>query len=158
MPGTAAIGISGNANEHLVLAQLGRGGRFIVDQHLDGVESDDTKIELLDTGTSHDIEESDNGKTYVMVGGGSPAIAADFTFNLPNAEPGLVYRFFNEVDFGMAINPDGSDTIVTFNNAAATLIDYTTVSEHIGASCEVVCRTAGVWQHIDTCNNTLTVT
>ena len=63
-------------------------------------------------------------------------------FTLPSAGSGpWVFFFYNAEDVEMGVAAETADTLVTFNNAAADKVQFTTASEHIGGA--FMCFSAG---------------
>src|SRR5688572_30730061 len=65
---------------------------------------------------------------------------AAVTFTLPQISDGPFYFLFVcGADIGMTITAATADTAVTFNDLAADSVAFSTASEMIGASVEVIC-------------------
>lgn len=67
--------------------------------------------------------------------------AGAVNFTLPPLARGLRFRFVNEVNQNMVVT--GSTNIVALNNAGATTITFSTSSQKIGASVEIVANDDG---------------
>lgn len=132
VPGTTAVGISGNVLEHLITAQLQ--GRFSFSEV--GPESYSEFGSFKNTiikAASYTVLEVDNGTLFDTTG----AVGA-VTFTLPTvAKKGLHYGFFNVADQNMIVAAGTADTMCVFNDAAADSIAYQTASEKIGGMFEV---------------------
>ena len=79
--------------------------------------------------TDYTIVAADNGKLFV-------ASAADCDFTLPTIAVGLSFEFIQTADFELKVT-GAATTVMTFNNAAATSVAFTTASEQIGAHLRV---------------------
>ena len=81
---------------------------------------------------SYTVTEADSGSIFTTYGG-----SAAITFTLPsNPKRGLWYLFVNAVNQNMVITGDSTE-LITFNNATATSVTYSTGSQKIGATCLV---------------------
>jgi hypothetical protein len=89
---------------------------------------------------------ADNGTVFTTAGA-----TGAVTYTLPalldaNSNPvckGMRFKFVNEVDQNMKVQVAGSDTMVTFNNASAASVTFSTASNKIGAVVEIETNAAG---------------
>lgn len=96
---------------------------------------------------------TDNNATFSTKGA-----AGSVTFTLPTLQRGLRYKFFNEVGQTMAITGALSNQLVTFNNATATTVTFSTAGNLIGAGVEVIANVdATKWLVLPSGANTMTV-
>ena len=146
LPGESSVGISGNELEYIFLTQATHGGRFLFDTPVEGMWNMDQTFESI-TATPKTLAVTDSGKTFLQTFAGAT------TINLPLAQPGLVYRFFNMVDQDMIIDSNAADTIVGLDDAAADTVTYSTASSLIGAACEVYAHTSTQWLFRSLSNN-----
>jgi hypothetical protein len=79
------------------------------------------------------VTAADNGTLFTTRGA-----AGAVNFTLPAIDRGLRYRFFNEAGQNMTITAATADTMVVFNDLAADSIAFSTASELIGGSVEVI--------------------
>jgi hypothetical protein len=101
---------------------------------------------------NYTVTAADNGTHFTTLGAGG---AVQFT--LPTVAAGLRYRFTNCVDQNMTV-AGAAGTLITFNNAAATSVAFSTASNKIGGSFEVVSDSAGAkWLVLPHGANTMTV-
>lgn len=94
------------------------------------------------TSSSVTVTPGDSGRIFETGSG------AHTTFTLPTPSRGLYYRFFNSQNFNMTVSAAASGQLVTFNNAAATSIAYSTTGELIGGALEVVADAIGSKWHV----------
>lgn len=132
VPGTAAVGISGNVLEHLILNQLA--GRFVFSEHgpesyttFDGYKNVIAKV------ASYTVLEADNGTLFTNKGDADAII-----FTLPaTAKKGLHYGFYAAADFSLTVAGGTADTMIAFNDAAADSVAFATASEILGGMFQV---------------------
>lgn len=131
VPGTAAIGISGNALEHLILNQMQ--SRFAFSDMKDSFGEFGSFKNVIAKVADYTVLEADNGTLFTNSG---DADAINFT--LPTtAEKGLHYGFFAVANFALKITGGTADTLVVFNDAAADSIAFATANEILGNMFEV---------------------
>ena len=85
------------------------------------------KFNILNKTADYTILAKESGSIFTNVG-----ITADIEFTLPTKADGLIYWFYNCVDFELKVTSDVADTMAAFNDAAADSLAFTTASEHIG--------------------------
>ena len=137
IPGGATFGISGDTNEHMVLAQLFP--RFQPDGNHWGnpgggwqAVRTPTTVEIAVPGLT--VTEAQNNTLFTTRGN----TADNFVFTLPaTPKKGLRYGFYNVADQGMLITA-GANELVGANNATGTTLNVSTASEHIGVFVEVI--------------------
>lgn len=103
--------------------------------------------------TDYPVVAADSGKVFTTLGAG-----ASVTFTLPAVatSAGLWFTFVNAVGQTMVITAP-ANKLVTFNNATATSLTFSTSSELIGAAVQVVCDGA-FWYAMLMTEETQTVT
>lgn len=107
--------------------------RFIFDDDLNGVGTG-KRITLAKT-ADYTVLAADNGTLFTTQGA---AGAVNFTLPaLASITPGWEATFFNEVGQNMVITAP-ADKLVTFNDATATSITFSTAGELIGAAVRIV--------------------
>ena len=82
--------------------------------------------------------------------------AKHIAFTLPAKECGLHYTFLNAVDYNMTISSDADNTMITFNDATAASIAFSTAGNLKGAAAWVFCDGTR-WYGIPLCKHTMTV-
>ena len=85
------------------------------------------KFNISNHVADYTVLASESGTIFTNVG-----ITDDIGFTLPTKADGLIYWFYNCVDFELKVTSDVADTMATFNDAAADSLAFTTASEHIG--------------------------
>lgn len=139
IPGNAAEGIVGDANEFYVLNQLSR--RFLLDRHLamqvpGGISSRFRYLTAAEiTADAVTVTTADHNKTFLMTGGDGTT-----TFTLPAAKKGLTFHFAANVAQTITIAL-ASGTLSVPGNSAATGVSLTT-----GESATIVGVAAGQYQ------------
>lgn len=127
IPGSASPGISGNANEHRVRAQLGK--RFTFSDQLEGNDFGGFRNVVAKT-SDYTVTAEDHDTLFTTRG----AVGA-VNFTLPaTALVGLSYSFFNVADQNLTVTGGTADTLVTANDAAADSVAWSTSTEKIGGS------------------------
>lgn len=140
--GNASYGISGNANEYLIRAQLDKLG-FLLQ------EDQGANTGLLGTSgfrpfgctqiaaktADYTVKAYESGTIFTTTGAG-----AAVTFTLPaTASKGLYYVFYHTVtDQNMTVAAGTASTMVTFNNAAATSVSLDQANKRAGGGFKVV--------------------
>jgi hypothetical protein len=128
------------------------GGRFLFDDnrypHL-------TFRQVVAKTANYTVTLADNGKEFTTTGA-----AGAVTFTLPaigTAIRGVRYRFRNTVGQNMAVVAP-ANKLVTFNNATATSVTFSTAGNLIGACVEITADEAGTkWLTAFSGANTVTV-
>lgn len=110
-------------------------GRFVFDD--DFVGNRFGWKDVVAKTSDYTVTAADNGTLFTN-GGASGAVV----FTLPTIAKGLRYRFFVEADQNVTVTAGTADTLVVFNDAAADSIAFSTSSEKIGGSVEVVANAA----------------
>jgi hypothetical protein len=130
IPGQTAYTIAGNANEHLIRAQMF--GRFLFSDRLQGSRMGGWSNIVIKT-ADYTVTEADNDTLFTNRGD-----AGAINFTLPTtAEKGLHYGFYCVADQNMTVTSGTADTLVCFNDATADSITLSTSSEKIGGMFEV---------------------
>lgn len=129
-------------------------GRFQLDDDLvNGFGFGDLLDEVAKT-ADYTVLATDVGKLFTTTGAGG---AVNFT--LPALAAGLgPFEFLNTVNQNMTVTaPAGK--LVTFNNAAATSVAFSTAGNKIGARVRVWCNQAGTFYYMQNLSpgNTITV-
>ena len=131
VPGSTAFGISGNANEHLIRAQLHN--RFTFNDQLEGNNFGGIRSVVAKT-TDYTVTAADHDTLFTTRGA-----AGAVNFTLPTtALAGLRYRFIAVADQNLTVTAGTADTIVTANDAEADSVAFSTSTEKIGGSFEVI--------------------
>jgi hypothetical protein len=102
---------------------------------------------------NYTVNTANDNNTHFTTTGAAGAV----TFTLPAVAKGARFRFTNTVGQNMTVaGPAG--TLVTFNNAAATSVTYSTAGQLIGGTIEIVANDDGTkWIVIPHGANTITV-
>lgn len=131
IPGQSNLGISGNAYEHYIRAQLYP--RF-QDSYLHGGNPFGGWTRVMAKTANYTVLEADNNTLFTNRGA-----TGGVTFTLP-ATPklGLRYGFYVVADQDLKVAAGTGDTLVTFNDAAADSVAFQTASEKIGGYFEVI--------------------
>lgn len=131
VPGSTAMGISGNANEFAIRAQLWP--RITLYNDFAGVRNGTWKDVVAKT-ANYTVTTADADTLFTNRGA-----AGSVTFTLPaTASKGLRFGFFVVADQNVVVASGTADTMVVFNDAAADSIAFSTASEKIGAMIEVI--------------------
>lgn len=131
VPGTTALGISGNANEFAIRSQLWPRITFYND--FAGVRNGTWRDVVAKT-ANYTVTTADTDVLFTNRGA-----AGAVNFTLPaNARKGLRYGFFVVADQNVTVTAGTADTMVVFNDAAADSIAFSTSSERIGAMIEII--------------------
>jgi hypothetical protein len=109
------------------------------------------KARIIAKTADYTVKATESGAIFTTTGASG---AVNFT--LPAKAAGLIYTFINTVGQNMVITPDAVDTIVTFNDAAADTVTFSTAGNLIGAMVTVVCD-GTKWIVINNSANTATV-
>ena len=109
--------------------------RFLLDDDLIGQGNQYAKV--VAKAADYTVTAADNG-TLFTTEGASGAV----NFTLPTLAVGLRFRFFNAVNQNMVIT-GAANTIIGFNDVAATTITFSTASQKVAASAEVIANNAG---------------
>lgn len=127
--------------------------RFIFDDDFSGNWTYPYKREIAKT-ADYTVTAADNGTLFTNLG----AVGA-VTFTLPTRARGLNFGFMAIADQTITVASAGSlDDIVTFNDAAADSIAFSTGGSKIGAHVRLYCNPAEtLWYMELLCKNTLTV-
>jgi len=135
--GNASYGISGNANEYLIRAQLDKLG-FLLQEDA-GASSLLGTADFRPFGMTSIFSKSGNYTVKVYESGTmfTATGAGGVIFTLPAAAPkGAHFYFYNAGTGDMTVT--GSGNLVTVNNAAATSVAYSTTNEKTGGAFHVV--------------------
>lgn len=103
--------------------------------------------------TNYTCTLADSGTIFTTTGA---AGAVTFTLPAVATAAGVEYTFINTVGQNMVISDGSVDTIVTFNDAAADTLTFSSAGELIGAAVKVVCDGAK-WLSFKYSANTQTV-
>lgn len=77
---------------------------------------------------AYTVKANETGTWFLTTGG-----TTDLTFTLPAISDGpYIFFFVNVVDFELLVASAAADTLVTFNDAQADSVAFTTASEQIG--------------------------
>lgn len=128
-------------------------GRFIFDDRLPGVIGGFRQT-LAKTANYAVVAGADNDTIFTTTGN-----AGAITFTLPAAAVGNRFRFVNTVGQNMTVTA-AAGKLITFNNAAATSVTFSTAGNLIGGAVEIVCDDTGTkWiaHDISAGENTITV-
>lgn len=131
VPGSTTLGISGNANEFNIRAQLWP--RIVFYNDFAGVRQGTWRDVVAKT-ADYTVTTSD---TDVLFTNSGAAGAVNFT--LPtNARKGLRFGFFVVENQNVTVTGGTADTMVCFNDNAADSIAFSTSAEKVGAMIEVI--------------------
>lgn len=157
----AQIVIAGyvQASQLLLLDEQARGqmqGRFIFDDRVAYTPPEFfqtvAKTANYNVVASSQGVQGDSGTHFTTTGN-----AAAIVFTLPAVAKGNRFRFTNTVGQNMTVTGP-ANTLVTFNNAAATNVAFTTAGNLIGATVDVVADETGAkWIVMPRGANTMTV-
>lgn len=87
------------------------------------------------TGTASTLKARDSGTIYHNVG-----LTASHTLTLPAISDGPFYfKIVQGAGYSIVVTAATADTIITFNDAAADSVTFSTSSEIIGGHYEVLC-------------------
>jgi len=89
------------------------------------------------------ITAKETGTLFTTIGA-----TGGVNFTLPTNVAGLEFWFMAAVDLELMVTAETADTLITFNDAAADSVAFTTASEHIGSGFIVVGD--GDWWHVFT--------
>lgn len=145
--GNASLSIVGDANEFLIRCALKN--KFLFDDDL----SFDFNMAALQAKTAnYNVKTADNGTFFTTLGA-----AGEVDFTLPAPQAGLRYTFFNAVGQTMKVLSAAAGQLITFNNAAASSVTFSTAGSLIGACVEVVAISNAKWAVNNRGANTMTV-
>lgn len=138
--GNASYGISGNANEYLIRAQLDKLG-FLLQEDAGASSLLGTAdfrpfgcVNIVAKTADYTVSAYESGTMFTTRGA-----AGNVNFTLPaTASKGLWYVFYNVADHDLKVTSGTADTVVTFNDAAADSVAYSTMNEQIGGAFLVV--------------------
>ncbi|MBL8824908.1 MAG: head decoration protein [Planctomycetia bacterium] len=123
--------------------------RFMLDDDLVSYTVPFTKV--VAKTADYTVTAADNNTLFTTEGAGG---AVNFT--LPTLAVGLRFKFFNAVNQNMVIT-GAADTIIGFNDIAATTLTFSTAGNKVGACVEVIANNAGTaWIAIAHGPNTVT--
>lgn len=129
---------------------------LIFDDYQDGTDTEAMPLgpfgmRLAEIHGNKTLTAADNNTFFI--------VTAASTITLPTLAAGLVFGFFQEADANLIVaGPSSPDNIITFNDAAADSVAYSTSGEKIGAALMVFSDIAVTkWCHLQMCKNTLTV-
>ena len=108
------------------------------------------KVKITAKTGNYTVTAAETGTIFIANGSGA------LSFTLPTAADGLFYLFVNKADQNMTITYGTTDKIITFNDAAADSVAYSTSSEKIGA-CALAFSDGTNWYVINLSTNTATV-
>lgn len=120
--------LDGHADEHNARRQLVAAG-FILSDDPRGLLAGASR--MVAKAADYTVVADDNGTLFTTLGA-----AAAVNFTLPTLARGLEFEFYNEVNQNMTITA-AAGTLVAFNNAAATSIAFSTLSEKIGGKIKI---------------------
>ena len=131
VPGTTAMGISGNASEFPIRSQLWP--RITLYNDFAGVRNGTWKDVVAKT--ANYTVTTDDTDTLFTNRGATGAV----TFTLPaTARKGLRFGFFVVADQNVIVAAGTADTMVCFNDPTADSIAFSTSSEKVGAFIEII--------------------
>ena len=144
IPGQASVGISGNAYEYLIRAQLHQQGFVVYEEptsssllnasrFLGGFSTIQAKT------ADYTVNKYESGTLFTTRGAGAAVV-----FTLPSAQTiGLWYGFFCAADQSMTITSGTADKMTAFNDLTADSIAFSTASEKIGGAVIVIADGTG---------------
>lgn len=93
-----------------------------------------SRYRFLSKAANYTVTEADNGVLLTVTA------AATITLPAPATHlAGMWLKIINTADTNLTIASGTADTIVTFNDAAADSVAFSTASEKIGAAVEAIC-------------------
>jgi len=151
VPGSTNFGLSGNANEHLIRTQLDK--RFTFSDQLEGSNFGGYRNVIAKT-ADYSVTEGDHDTMFTNTGAGG---AVNFTLDADgHTKKGLRYGFYVTADQNVTITSGTSDKMITFNEADADSVAFSTSSQKIGGFIEIYSDGAA-WLVVHHGANTLTV-
>ena len=151
VPGSTNFGLSGNVNEHLIRTQLDK--RFTFSDQLEGSSFGGYRNVLAKT-ADYSVTEDDHDTMFTNTGA---AGAVNFTLDADgHTKKGLRYGFYVTADQNVTITSGTADKMITFNDAAADSVAFSTSSQKLGGFVEVYSDGAA-WLVVHHGANTLTV-
>lgn len=134
VPGATSYGLSGNANETHIRNALRNNG-FILDDEIGYGHNAPFGTRQLTKTADYTVTLDDNGVEFNNLGD-----ADAITFTLPAVAncKGFRASFLNCVNQDMTIQSAAANGLITFNNAAASSVAFSTTNEKIGGHVEVI--------------------
>lgn len=134
IPGNAALGIVGDANEYLVRGQMANSGRFLFDDTPTRTNPHGGWHHIRARTTDLTVTEAMNNTLFTTRGAVGTVI-----FTLPvTPKKGLRYGFYNAAGQTMTITSGTADTLVAINDLTADTLSFSTASLLIGGFIEVI--------------------
>jgi len=155
VPGNASAGIDADAAEYNVRSLLA--GRFMFDDmyHEYLVSGANGGYRAIINRTADLVlVEADHASMFTTLGA---AGAVTFTLPAVTNNKGMRFMFFNAVDQNMAVASAAANQLITFNNAAASSVTFSTAGNKIGASVEIIGIGSSKWIVRPCGANTMTV-
>lgn len=113
----------------------------------------DLYVDEVSKGGDYTVQAGDNGKLFT-----NGDCTAAMTFTLPSLGVGYLFGFLVTANQNVTIACAEGDKIVTFNDAAADSLAFSTSSEKLGGYVELFTNAAGTkWYVKKLCSNTITV-
>ena len=85
------------------------------------------KLNIVNKTADYTVLASETGTWFTNVGA-----TGGVNYTLPAKADGLIYWFFNCVDFELMVTAETANTIAAHNDAAGSTVAFTEASEHIG--------------------------
>jgi hypothetical protein len=155
IPGETAAGIDGNANEYYVKSLLS--SRFLLDDfyhEIPGAASMGGFRAIVHKTADYTVVEADHGTLFTNLG---DAGAIVYTLPAIANTKGMRFMFYNAVDQNMTVASAAANGLITFNNAAASSVAFSTAGNKIGGSFEVIGIGSSKWIVRPSGANTVTV-
>lgn len=157
IPGNSAYGISGDALENYVRNQMA--SRFLFDDEPIFAENSFgynrvRNVTVAGDGSPYVLTRAMRDTLFTSYGS---AAALQFTLPAVASNLGLRFGFFNAVDQNMTIASAAANGLITFNNAAASSVAFSTAGNKIGAFVEVFGIGNSKWAVRPSGANTMTV-
>lgn len=131
VPGQASVGLSGQALEYLIRAQLGN--RFMFDDKPWPMSINGYAHVAAKT-ADYTVTTLDNNTLFTNKGAAGAVI-----FTLPaTALLGLRYGFYVAADQSLTVTAGTADTLIVFNDAAADSVGFATAGDKVGGYLEVI--------------------
>ena len=103
---------------------------------------------------NYTVLAKDNGMEFTTTGAGAAVV-----FTLPTLAPGLWFKFRNCVNQDMTVAAATANTIMSFNDTAASSVVLNTANEKIGGVLIFYANNDGtLWFYDKPCRNTETMT
>lgn len=121
----------GHADEYLVRRQM-VGAQFVFDDDPCGYLAGVNYRTNVQTGTAYTVLPTDNGTFFSNEGAGG-----NINYTLPAIQKGLQFSFYAEAAGTVTVTAGTANTLVTYNNAAASSVALSTSAKIVGGEFRV---------------------